>query len=65
MGADWATFTSADEVENAEGTLGIYAIATDNQFVSTDYAEDLFDDQLIWLSPYVLFNRMISAGRLP
>jgi hypothetical protein len=52
-------------VENAEGTLGIYAIATDNQFVSTDYAEDLFDDQLIWLSPYVLFNRMISAGRLP
>lgn len=65
MGADWATFNSADEVENAEGTLGTYAIATDNQFVSTTYAEDLFDDQLIWLSPYVLFNRMITAGKLP
>lgn len=24
-----------------------------------------FDDQVIWLSPNVLFNRMVAAGRLP
>lgn len=24
-----------------------------------------FDDQLVWVSPYILFNRMISAQRLP
>lgn len=24
-----------------------------------------FDDIVVWLSPHVLFNRMISAGRLP
>jgi len=57
MGADWASTTSATELENSDGT--------DNQFVSTGYAEDLFDDQLVWLSPYVLFNRLISAGKLP
>lgn len=65
MGADWASFTSANELENAEATMGNYAIANDNQFVVTDYSEDLYDDQLNWLSPYILFNRMISAGKLP
>lgn len=24
-----------------------------------------FDDQITWLSPYILFNRMVQAGRLP
>lgn len=24
-----------------------------------------FDDQMVWLSPNVLFNRMVSAGKLP
>lgn len=57
MGADWTNTTSANEVENSDGT--------DHQFVSTTYAEDLFDDQLIWLSPYILFNRLIDAGKLP
>lgn len=65
LGPDWATFSSADEIENAETTLGTYAIANDSQFVVAGYTEDIFDDQLIWLSPYVLFNRMISAGKLP
>lgn len=37
---------------------------------SLAYAKDSpangeFDDQLIWLSPYTLFNRMVQAGRLP
>ena len=55
-GANWATATSLDETENSD---------LDDCFVNTTYSEDNFDDQLIWLSPYVLFNRMVSAGRLP
>lgn len=65
MGADWATFSSANETENAGTTLGSYAIAADLEFVLANYAEDQFDDQLVWLSPYILFNRMINAGKLP
>jgi len=68
MGPDWSFYTSASEQENAgngTSTLGIYNVDNDNNFVSAEYAEDIFDDQLVWLSPYVLFNKMISAGKLP
>lgn len=68
MGADWPSYTSANEQANAGNgstMLGTYNIAADGDFVSAGYAEDLFDDQLVWLSPYVLFNKMISAGKLP
>jgi type II secretory pathway pseudopilin PulG len=70
MGADWATFTSANEQENASGTTltngsNSYSVTNTRTFVATGYAEDLFDDQLVWLSPYIMFNRMISAGKLP
>ncbi|HEY0964042.1 MAG TPA: type II secretion system protein [Pseudomonadales bacterium] len=70
MGANWATYASSDEVKNAgDGTtlLGSYRIksAADLDFVSTTYSEDNFDDQLVWLSPYILFNRMVAAGKLP
>lgn len=50
---------SPDEVENSNN---------DNCFVSRPYsskANEEFDDQLIWISPSILFNRMISAGQLP
>ena len=33
-------------------------------FVSRDPAPD-FDDTVTWLSPYVLYGRMITAGQLP
>jgi type II secretory pathway pseudopilin PulG len=66
MGADWATFGSAAEQANASGAvLGVYSVTSTTDFVSTDYSEDNFDDQLVWLSPYILFSRMISAGKLP
>jgi prepilin-type N-terminal cleavage/methylation domain-containing protein len=55
-GANGITSSSSRELENSDG---------DECFVNTAYAEDVFDDQLVWISPYVLFNRMISAGRLP
>jgi len=46
---------SGDEGENADD---------DNIFVSRDYSTD-FDDQVIWLSPNILLNRMVTAGKLP
>ena len=53
--------TSADEITNATAA---------NNFVSrtitapgAGLAE--FDDLVIWLSPNILFNRMVAAGKLP
>ncbi|MBS1218423.1 MAG: hypothetical protein H6R21_1556 [Proteobacteria bacterium] len=52
---------SADEMENND---------SDRDFVSrvitaADAAAGEFDDIVIWLPVYVLFNRMVSAGKLP
>lgn len=54
-----APVSSADEAEN---------IDNDACFVFRNYNTrngSEFDDQLVWLSPGILFNRMITAGRLP
>ncbi|MES2625949.1 MAG: type II secretion system protein [Pseudomonadota bacterium] len=68
MGADWASYSSAEEQANGGNgspQLGTYNVTSGDEFVSAQYAEDQFDDQLVWISPYVLFNKMISAGKLP
>lgn len=79
MGEDWASTTSASELDNANNSAALtgtvsgnqYFMNDDSDFISADYVEgtdgtlDQFDDQLVWLSPYVLFNRMVSAGKLP
>jgi prepilin-type N-terminal cleavage/methylation domain-containing protein len=36
----------------------------DNNFVSHDFTAS-FDDLVVWLSPNILFNRMVMAGKLP
>ncbi len=46
---------SADEQENADN---------DNTFVAREPGND-FDDLVQWLSPHVLLNRMVAAGKLP
>lgn len=54
-----ATAGSADERENSDN---------DNCFISRSYSTasgNEFDDLVSWLSPNILFNRMVSAGRLP
>src|SRR5574343_394565 len=51
--------SSTDEVANADG---------DRSFVShtpTPAGTNEFDDLVIWLSPNILYNRLIAAGRLP
>jgi len=45
----------ADETENGD---------IDNNFVSKPLTPT-FDDQITWLSPNILFNRMVQAGKLP
>lgn len=53
--------TSADEQENTDADRDfISRVAT-----ATGAAAGEFDDILIWLPRYILFNRMVTAGRLP
>jgi len=46
---------SGDEGENANG---------DSNFVTHDFTPS-FDDLVVWISPSVLMNRMVAAGKLP
>ena len=55
-GANWATASLPDETENTNG---------DTKFVSRDFEQNGFDDLVVWLSPNILFNRMVAAGKLP
>ncbi len=50
---------SADELENT--TTGV---KFDANFVSHNLSPT-FDDVVVWISPNVLFNRMVAAGKLP
>ena len=56
--------TSADEIENTQAdpdsTFYVSRVITP---VGAPVGE--FDDLVVWLSPNVLFNRMVAAGRLP
>jgi hypothetical protein len=47
---------AGDELENANAT---------NSLVSHDPVQNGYDDLVVWLSPNVLLNRMITAGKLP
>ncbi|MGZ8270748.1 MAG: prepilin-type N-terminal cleavage/methylation domain-containing protein [Methylophilus sp.] len=51
---------SADELENTAVAGGAY----DRNFVSRDFTPT-FDDTVSWVSPNILFNRMVTAGKLP
>ena len=56
---DYASQGSVDEQENLNG---------DRCYVFREYniaKNQQFDDQMVWLSPGILFNRMIEAGQLP
>lgn len=68
MGNNWASVAtgSVTEQENGSGTtLGTYTVTNDGNFVVTGYSEENFDDMLVWLSPHLLFSKMIQAGWTP
>jgi hypothetical protein len=53
--------TSADENENLNGPSTFVS----RTLRATGSAAGEFDDIVIWLSKNTLFNRMVSAGKLP
>lgn len=56
---------SSDELENPNSQTGAgNPDPTANRFVSRTAGAD-YDDLVIWLSPNILFNRMVAAGKLP
>jgi prepilin-type N-terminal cleavage/methylation domain-containing protein len=57
--ADTST-TNADEDSNASATTSFFARGQSSVANGGE-----FDDIVTWLPPFVLFNRMIAAGRLP
>lgn len=57
--ADSST-TNADEDTNAVATTAFYSRPQSNVPTGGE-----FDDLVIWIPPYLLMNRMISAGTLP
>ena len=75
LGKDWATTpVSTEEQENQGTTLGggpsgiNYPVANDIVFVDRDFNNSNgseFDDLMGWLSPNILYNRMVAGGRLP
>lgn len=77
MGPNWSNMvtdctnvTNTDEVENAGAVEEVspnetYCLSNTNIFVNTEYNQENFDDIIIWLSPYILFSRLIEATQLP
>ena len=52
------------DTPTSAGELANWTSSVDRVFVATEAGPD-FDDMLLWLSPNILFSRMISAGKLP
>ncbi len=52
--------TSTDEQINTDGNAVFMSHTPTPQGSANE-----FDDQVDWLSPNILFNRMVSAGKLP
>lgn len=59
-GADVPPVTNVDERENWSNSDN-----SGNRVFYSHTPDDTFDDVIVWLSPNILYNRMIAAGRLP
>lgn len=57
QGTQRAASSDADELENSDGSA-------DTDYVSHT-PTSTFDDLEVWISPNILFNRMVAAGKLP
>lgn len=52
--------TSPDEAANLDGTN-----ANSNRTFVSHLPTSTFDDLVVWVSPNILYNRMVAAGKLP
>jgi prepilin-type N-terminal cleavage/methylation domain-containing protein len=77
MGKNWSEATAGDELENS-GDTTVTGTASGNPYLLKNVAgnettfvrrpggqADSFDDVVRWVSPSILFSRMIQAGQLP
>ncbi|MEI7457489.1 MAG: prepilin-type N-terminal cleavage/methylation domain-containing protein [Nitrosomonadales bacterium] len=55
--------TGIDEAANLDGNT--IFVSHNITFAKDNPTNGEFDDQVIWLSPNILFNRMVQAGKLP
>mgnify|MGYP000383077692 CR=1 FL=1 len=60
----------ATVLKNAGGENMAYTVGSGKAFVSKSYSSadsnaGLFDDLIVWESPYIIYNRMMEAGQLP
>ncbi|MCW8830177.1 MAG: type II secretion system GspH family protein [Gammaproteobacteria bacterium] len=51
--------------ENIAYTVGNNQIFVKKDYSSIDSSAGKFDDLIVWVSPYILYSRMIEAGNLP
>lgn len=58
-GAEGPGANGVDEAANLDGNADFVA------HEPREAAGNRFDDQLIWLSPVIVYNRMVMAGQLP
>ncbi len=74
LGKDWASFSSADQLENtgatvAGGPSGIrYAVSSNDVFVMRGRSEMVgaeYDDLVTWLPALVLYKASIDGGHIP
>ena len=56
QGTQLTVSSDPDEADNSNGGT---------TFVSHDFVQNGFDDMVVWISPNVLMNRMVTAGKLP
>ncbi|OIO82941.1 MAG: hypothetical protein AUJ88_00860 [Gallionellaceae bacterium CG1_02_56_997] len=52
---------SSDELANTDGNT----VFVSHSLAPAGAPGGAFDDQVTWISPYILFNRMVQAGKLP
>ena len=59
--------TGSDEAANPNpnSTTTVDRLFISHAFSSANETGGYFDDQVTWLSQYILFNRMVQAGKLP
>jgi len=76
LGKHWTTSRGADERQNARTNYskaagcpaGNYRISSNNRYVNHESIEsgnNQFDDIVRWLSPNIIFSKMLAAQQLP
>ncbi len=60
-----ATVSANTAGENLAYTVGNNRVFVSRSYRSANTTAGLFDDLIIWMSPYVFYSQMIAAGQLP